>query len=124
MDFSTDGVFLCGMAHYPKPIEESIAQARAAASRSITFLAKDNIQVGGVVSYIDPRLCSGCRGCINVCPYTAIDFNDENKTAEVNPALCKGCGACAVACPTGAMTIRHFTDDEISSMVEALLTEA
>ena len=102
VEFANDGVFLCGMAHYPKPIEESIAQAQAAAARAVAVLARDNIMVGGLVARIEPELCSGCLGCINVCPYGAITFNAEKKIAEVNQALCKGCGACAAACPSEA----------------------
>ncbi|MGD8670539.1 MAG: 4Fe-4S binding protein, partial [Desulfobacterales bacterium] len=121
VDFANDGIFVCGMAHYPKPIEESIAQARAAASRALTVLAMDSIQVGGGVSYIQPDLCSGCLGCIEVCPFGAIAYNAERKTAEVNPALCKGCGACAAACPSEAPDLRGFNNQQLYAQIKSAL---
>ena len=121
VDFANEGVFLCGMAHYPKPIEESIAQAQAAASRALTCLAMENIKVGGLVSVIDPRLCSGCLACINVCPYGAISFDDKQKVAEVNPALCKGCGACAAACPSEAPILRGFDNRQLLAQISSAL---
>jgi heterodisulfide reductase subunit A len=121
VDFANDGVFLCGMAHYPKPIDESIAQAQAAASRALTVLAMDTIKVGGVVSVIDPDLCSGCLACIQVCPYNAISFNAQKKVAEVNEALCKGCGACAAACPSEAPVLMGFNNSEIYAQIRGAL---
>jgi heterodisulfide reductase subunit A len=121
VDFANDGIFVCGMAHYPKPIEESIAQARAAASRALTVLALDCIKVGGVVSYIQPELCSGCLGCIEVCPFGAIAFNTDQRVAEVNPALCKGCGACAAACPSEAPVLRGFNNEQLYAQIKSAL---
>lgn len=122
VDFATDGIFLCGMAHYPKPIEESIAQAQAAASRAVTVLAMEKIQVGGVVSYIDPELCSGCLGCINVCPFGAITFDEAKSIAVVNQALCKGCGACAATCPSEAPVLMGFRNDQIYAQIKNALS--
>jgi heterodisulfide reductase subunit A len=121
VDFPNDGVFLCGMAHYPKPIDESIAQAKAAASRALTFLTLENIKVGGVVSHIIPELCSGCLGCINVCPYGAISFDDEKAVAVVNQALCKGCGACAAACPSEAPILMGFNNEQLYAQIKSAL---
>ncbi|MGD8739808.1 MAG: 4Fe-4S binding protein, partial [Desulfobacterales bacterium] len=121
VDFANDGIFVCGMAHYPKPIEESIAQARAAASRALTVLALDSIKVGGVVSYIQPELCSGCLGCIEVCPFGAIVFDADHKIAEVNAALCKGCGACAAACPSEAPILRGFNNEQLYAQIKGAL---
>ena len=122
VEFATDGVFLCGMAHYPKPIDESIAQAKAAASRALTVLARDQIKVGGFVSRIDERLCSGCLGCIHVCPYGAIAFDTEKKVAQVNEALCKGCGACAAACPSEAVVLMGFNNQQIYAQIQSRLS--
>ncbi|MBU0988122.1 MAG: FAD-dependent oxidoreductase, partial [Proteobacteria bacterium] len=122
VDFANDGVFLCGMAHYPKPIEESIAQALAAAARAVTVLAMDTIKVGGIVSHIAPELCSGCLGCINVCPYGAIEFDNKKYVAEVNQALCKGCGACAAACPSEAPTLMGFDNNQIYAQIKSALS--
>ena len=77
VDFANDGIFLCGMAHYPKPLEESIAQAQAAAARAATFLPKDSIKVSGLVSRITPEFCCGCQACVNVCPYQAMSFDES-----------------------------------------------
>jgi heterodisulfide reductase subunit A len=121
VDFATDGVFVCGMAHYPKPIDESVAQAQAAASRALTILAMDTIKIGGIVSCIKPELCSGCRGCINVCPFGAITFNEERNVAEVNQALCKGCGACAAACPSEAPILMGFNNDQLYAQIKSAL---
>jgi heterodisulfide reductase subunit A len=122
VDFPNDGVFLCGMAHYPKPIDESIAQAKAAASRALTVLTKEHIMVGGIVTRIVPELCSGCKGCINVCPYGAITFDDESRIAVVNPALCKGCGACAATCPSEAAILDGFNNKELYAQIKSSLS--
>jgi len=122
VDFPNDGVFLCGMAHYPKPIDESIAQAQAAASRALTVLAMEEIMVGGVISRIIPELCSGCLGCINVCPYGAITFDNDEKVAVVNQALCKGCGACAAACPSEAPVLMGFNNEQLYAQIKSALT--
>ena len=121
VEFANEGVFLCGMAHYPKPIEESIAQAQAAAAKALTVLARENIMVGGIVSHIDPALCSGCLGCINVCPYNAITYNPEKGVAEVNPALCKGCGACAAACPSEAPVLLGFSNRQLYAQIKSAM---
>jgi heterodisulfide reductase subunit A len=122
VDFATDGIFLAGMAHYPKAIEESISQAKAAASRASVALAQETLTVEGIVSHVNETLCRGCGKCVEVCPYNAAvlqEREDGRTTAFVHEALCKGCGACAVACPTGAASVFHFDDREILTMVEA-----
>jgi heterodisulfide reductase subunit A len=122
VDFATDGIFMAGMAHYPKPIEESIAQAKAAASRASVALAQDEITAEGVVSHVNQNLCRGCGKCVEACPFNAVvlqENEDSQTTAFVHEALCKGCGACAVACPTGAASVFHYDDQEILTMVEA-----
>ena len=121
VDFANDGVFLCGMNHYPKPLDESIAQAQAAASRALTVLAMDTINVGGVVCHIDPDLCAGCLACMNVCPYGAISEDKEKNVAEVNEALCKGCGACAATCPCEAAILMGFNNQEIYAQIKGAL---
>ena len=122
VDFANDGIFLCGMAHYPKPIDESIAQAKAAASRAITTLAKDSISVGGIVSKVNSRLCSGCMACIEVCPYGAIGMDSEKNIAQINSALCKGCGACAATCPSEALTLDGFNNEQLYAQIKSAMT--
>lgn len=127
VEFATAGIFLAGMAHYPKPIEESIAQAAAAASRAAVTLSQDHITVEGVVSNVAEFMCRGCGECEKVCPFSAIgvDVKDDGvKVAAVQEALCKGCGMCAVACPTGAASIQHYGDREVLSMVETAFEES
>jgi heterodisulfide reductase subunit A-like polyferredoxin len=118
VEFATDGVFVCGLAHYPKPIDESIAQAQAAASRAATILAKQTIHFPGTVAYTSSANCSACGTCVNICPYSASDFNEKTGKAEINPALCKGCGLCVASCRSGAIALRGFDDAQIYGMIE------
>ena len=123
VDFATDGVFVCGLAHAPKSLEESIAQAKAAASRATTVLVKDVLIGEGIVCSVNEEVCSGCGTCEVLCPYGAIAVDRERKVAVVNEALCKGCGTCAAACPSGAAQQRGFRRDQISAMLNAALAE-
>ena len=125
VDFATEGVFLCGMAHSPKYIDESIAQACAAATRATTILSKDKLEMEGIVANVSEDLCSGCRICEYLCPYGAVEMKDKDgKTvAHVIEALCKGCGACGTACPTKAICMGHFTTEEILAQLKAALVE-
>jgi len=125
VDFATEGVFLCGLAHSPKFIEESIAQACAAAARALTILSKKALEVEGAIANVDEDLCSGCRICESVCEYGAIEMKEkEGKLrAHVLEALCKGCGVCGSTCPTGSISMLHFTDDQILAQVRAALKE-
>jgi len=121
VDFATEGVFVCGLAHAPKSLEESIAQAKAAASRATTILVKDAIIGEGIVASVNEALCSGCGVCEVLCPYGAIAVDQEKGVSVVNEALCKGCGTCCAACPSGAVQQRGFTRKEISAMLDAAL---
>jgi heterodisulfide reductase subunit A len=125
VDFATDGVFLCGMAHSPKYIDESIAQACAAAARATTILSKPTLEMEGIIANVNEDLCSGCRICEYLCPYGAIEMKEKDGKiiAHVIEALCKGCGACGTACPTKAITMGHFTTEEILAQVKAALLE-
>jgi heterodisulfide reductase subunit A len=120
LDFATDGVFLCGMAHWPKFIDESITQACGAAVRAATILSKKTLETEGIVSYIDENRCVGCGLCISICPYNAIE-KDEMGIARVKEVLCKGCGTCAASCPKRAITMRHFTDQQLIAQGIAIL---
>jgi heterodisulfide reductase subunit A len=120
LDFPIDGVYLCGAAHSPKGIADSIAQAVGAASRAAVPMMKGWVTIEPITSYVDPDLCSGCGMCIEVCPYAAI-VRDENGKSKVLEALCKGCGACGATCPQAAITMRGYTDAQIDTMVDTLL---
>jgi heterodisulfide reductase subunit A len=121
VDFAVAGVFMCGLAHGPKFIEESIAQAKAAASRAAMVLVKDAIVGEGIVASVNSDICSGCGICEAMCPYRAIAVDREKGVYVVNEALCMGCGTCCAACPSGAVEQRGFTTEEISAMLTAAL---
>ena len=123
VDFATDGVFLCGMAHWPKFIDESISQACGAAARAATILSKKTLEAEGTVSHIDENQCIGCGLCISICPYSAIS-KDEKGLAKVNEVLCKGCGTCAASCPERAITMHQFTDEQLVVQGLAVLRRA
>ncbi len=121
VDFATDGVFMCGLAHYPKAIDESIAQAQAAASRAGTLLARDTVQFSGTVAVTNPAMCSSCGTCVSICPFSAPKFTEAGRDAgkaEINAALCKGCGLCVASCRSGAIRLRGFDDAQIFAMIE------
>ncbi len=119
VDFSTDGVFVCGLAHAPKSIEESVAQAVAAAARAEGILSKDKIITEGIVAQIDESACSGCKACVTLCPFEAITFDEAKGVAQVNTSLCKGCGTCTAVCTAGANRIQGFRFDQIVNQIMA-----
>ncbi len=123
VDCATDGVFICGLAHAPKPVDESIAQAQAAATRAVTLLAKEKIQVSGNVAEVNPIFCSSCGVCVEICPYSApsfVEFGPLAGRAEVNPVLCKGCGLCVASCRSGAINLKGFGTDQIMAMINEI----
>jgi heterodisulfide reductase subunit A len=125
VDFTADGVFLCGTAHYPKHIPEAINQAYGAAGRALTLLSHDIVTVSGSVCEVSERRCMGCGACISACTYDAIEFREsrQGKKALVNPVLCKGDGLCNAKCPTGAIFLKHFTDEDILSQIDAAVSD-
>jgi heterodisulfide reductase subunit A len=122
VEFATEGIFLCGLAHSPKFFEECVSQASAAVSRASTILSKDVLEAEGMVSTIDEEICSGCGTCVVICPFNAIE-KDENDIARVTPALCKGCGTCAASCPEKAASLKQFTDEQLIAQVKAAVKE-
>ncbi|MFQ5907202.1 MAG: CoB--CoM heterodisulfide reductase iron-sulfur subunit A family protein, partial [bacterium] len=123
VDFASDGIFLCGLAHSPKAMEESISQAKGAAARANVILSKEEIEGGGVVCRVIEDRCRGCEWCKDVCEFGAIEMVEGEgalKVAHVNPVMCKGCGTCSAVCPSGAIVAQHFTSEQIGSMIEAL----
>ncbi|MFX1406420.1 MAG: FAD-dependent oxidoreductase [Promethearchaeota archaeon] len=120
VDFATEGVFVAGLAHCPKPIEDSISQANAAVSRACTILSKDEIEAEGKTARVDPTRCIGCGMCIENCAYNAIELIEDRRfgvIASINQALCKGCGACSGNCRCAAIDILGFTGEQIFAMI-------
>ncbi len=116
VDFATDGIFLCGCAHWPKHIQESITQANGAAGRASRFLSSDEITASGLVAEINNELCVGCKVCVKLCPYNAISKSEEDEII-INKLLCKGCGVCGASCPESAININHFTYEQLLSEI-------
>lgn len=119
LDFATDGVYLCGSAHFPKNLADTVAQAEGAASRAATPLMVGKVATEPIVSVVNEKLCVGCGICVSVCPYHAIALDAEKGIARITEVLCKGCGACVSACPSSASQQRGFTDNQLFSMIQA-----
>ena len=117
----TDGVYVVGCCQGPKDIPDTVSQASAGAAKILATIIKGKVELEANTAVIDETLCSGCRTCDLLCPYSAISFDDEKKVCNVNEALCKGCGVCAAACPSGAITARHFTAEQIMAEIEGAL---
>jgi len=127
VDFATAGIFVAGMCHYPKLVDEAISQGAGAAGRAATILSKEFVMGEGAVAEVDPRFCRGCGECEETCEFSAValsDTDDGRLIAEVNEALCVGCGMCAVACWSNAITMKNFTDQQIEAMIDAVRPEA
>ena len=123
VDFATEGVFLAGMCHSPKFMDESIAQGLGAVARAVTILSKDSLISEGIIAAVNEDVCDGCGICRPICEYNAIEIDDEKKLAIVNEGLCKGCGACVGACPSGAMEQKGYKDNQLLAMIESALSE-
>jgi len=121
VDFAAEGVYMCGTAHYPKHLSETIAQAYGAAGRAVTLLSADSVTASGAVCEVDENECVSCGACITSCTYGAIAFFEtpKGKKARVNPILCKGDGLCNAKCPTKAIVLKHYTDDEVFGQIDA-----
>jgi len=120
VDFATDGVFVAGLAHNPKDMNESIMQAKAAASRALTYITKKAVLAEGTIAEVRDDRCSGCAYCEEICAYKAIEIDQEQEIAVVNDALCKGCGACVASCRCGALDLRGFSNEQLFASFEAL----
>ncbi|OGC42047.1 hypothetical protein A2Y85_00460 [candidate division WOR-3 bacterium RBG_13_43_14] len=122
VDFATEGIFVAGMAHSPKCIDEAIAQAEASVARATTIIANPKYYAEATISWVDEELCAGCGLCSSLCPYEAIEIvlRNDKRVSHIKEVLCKGCGTCVASCPSGAMSQHGFTKAQVSSMVAAL----
>ena len=120
VDFATDGVFVCGLAHSPKPIDESIAQAQAASARAVTLLSAKSLPVSGTVAQVDPQKCSSCGVCVSICPYSAPRVDEKTGKAMIESTLCKGCGLCVASCRSGALHLKGFETAQIMGMIDCV----
>jgi heterodisulfide reductase subunit A-like polyferredoxin len=128
VDFASEGVFLAGVAHYPKLLDEAIVQAQAAASRAATILSRENLMAGGAVAHVDPNACVGCLTCVRICPYgvpqiipDTIGVGGVAGTAYIEPAICQGCGICVGECPAQAIELLHYRHSQVESEVLSIL---
>jgi len=120
IDTASDGIYVVGCCQSPKDIPDSIAQGRAGASAALTYLVKGRGEIEAAISEIDEDICTGCRQCEEVCPFGALELDEEKNVMTVNEVICKGCGACAATCPSGAAAMRHYRDSQVYAQVEAL----
>jgi heterodisulfide reductase subunit A-like polyferredoxin len=120
VDMVSDGIFLCGTAHSPKLISESISQALAAASRATTFLSQTEITLSAVIAKVDKDKCAACLVCVRACPYDVPRINEEG-VSEIDVAMCHGCGICAAECPAKAIELNWYEDDQVMSKIDSLL---
>jgi heterodisulfide reductase subunit A len=121
LDFATDGVYLCGAARFPATIREAVSQGLGAAARASIVLSKDALFTSGIVADINADTCCGCLGCVDVCPYGAINYFPARGVCQVNKVLCKGCGGCAATCPSGSARLDGFSNDQIYAQIEHAL---
>ena len=122
VETDVSGVFLAGCCQGPRDIPDTVAHAGAAAYEAAELLNRGVVTISPLVAEVDEELCSACKTCLSLCPFDAIDFVEEMGVARVNEALCKGCGTCVASCPAGAITARHFTDQQILAQIESLLS--
>ena len=121
---TTSGVYVVGNCQAPKEIPDAISQAKAATARIMATIKQGEVEVEVITAEVNEDICCGCKTCIQVCPYTAITFDENNSVSVVNEAICKGCGTCGSACPTGAIRSRHFTDNQILSQIKGLMSKS
>ncbi len=121
LNTATDGVFLAGACQGPKDIPDAVSQASGAAVKALALATLGKVEVAPIISWIDPDVCAGCRTCIELCPYTAIEYNARRSVSVVNEALCKGCGSCAGFCPSGAAQVKHFNEKQIFAELEGIV---
>jgi len=119
---TSDGVFLAGACQTPKDIPDTVAQGSGAASKAFSLIMRKEVEIEGTTAWVNEDLCSGCRTCLEICPYHAVTFLEDKNRSSVNDALCKGCGTCVATCPSSAMTARGFTDEQVFAEIEGMMS--
>ena len=122
LNTATDGVFIAGTCQSPKDIPDTVAQASGAAAKALSLATRGIVQVPSAISWIDPDVCAGCRICIGLCPYSAIEFDERRGVSVVNEAVCKGCGSCSGFCPSGAAQVRHFLENQVFAELDGIIS--
>jgi heterodisulfide reductase subunit A len=117
----SDGIFIAGCCQSPKDIPDTVAQASAAAAEVLAMIGRGKVEIEAATAVVDEGICTGCHLCLQVCPYSAVSFDEKKEVCRVNEALCKGCGACVGACPSDAISLSHFTNEQILAQMEGML---
>jgi heterodisulfide reductase subunit A len=127
VDFSSDGVYMAGMAHYPKLLDETVIQAQAAAARAALILSKDTMTTSALAAHVNAELCVGCLTCVRICPYDVpkigadlVGVGGIMGAAQIEAAICHGCGSCAAECPAKAIEMMHYKDTQVLKKLDAL----
>ncbi len=121
LNTATDGVYLCGCCQKPLDIPDTVSQASGAAAKALSLATRGTVDISPTISWIDPDICIGCQTCIELCPYSAIEFDKRRGVSVVNEAVCKGCGSCSAHCPSGAARSRHFQSRQIFAEIDGIL---
>lgn len=121
LNTASEGVFLAGCCQKPMDIPDTVSQASGAAAKALSLATKGSVEISPTISHIDPDICIGCKTCIGLCPYSAIEFDERRQVSVVNEAVCKGCGSCSGFCPSGAASSRHFTPKQIFAEIGGIL---
>ncbi len=119
----SDGIFVVGCCQGPKDIPDTVVQGSAAAAEVLAMISKGTVDIDAVTAVVDERICSGCRVCELICPYSASSFDEENKVCRINEVLCKGCGACVSGCLSNVISLRQFTNEQILAQMEGMLVQ-
>ena len=121
LNTATDGVFLAGTCQGPKDITDTVAQASGAAAKALSLATLGKVEVSPTIAWIDPDICAGCQTCIELCAYSAIEFDERRGVSVINEAVCKGCGSCSGFCPSGAAQVKHFTKKQMLAEFDGLM---
>lgn len=121
MSTASDGIYLAGTCQGPKDIPDAVAHASGGAAQALALAARGVVSISPTTSWINPDVCVGCRVCIGLCPYSAIEFDERRHIAVINEAMCKGCGSCAGYCPSGAAQVKHFRQTQVFNEIDGML---